>query len=253
MIKNMSEMINTEKQKIYITGDLHGDQVLWESKIDAFLNPGDIIIIAGDFGIGFLDGQYWPEEMFYDYISEKDYTVLFIDGNHEDFNRLNGYDISVWNGGHVHLIRHNLIHLMRGEVFRINDITLFTFGGGYSLDKHRRIENISWWPQEMPNEKEYDNARINLKECNNKVDYIITHTASINSLEYISHVASHIKGKSPEEYPLNAFLQDIEDSITYEKWYFGHFHVDMDIWKNQYALFDQIKELKTGKSVFMRR
>lgn len=253
MIKYMSEMINTEKQRIYITGDLHGDQVLWESKIDAFLKPGDIIIVAGDFGIGFLDGRYWPEEMFYDHISQKDYTVLFIDGNHEDFNKLNSYEVSVWNGGRVHLIRHNLIHLMRGEVYKLNDITLFAFGGGYSLDKYRRIENVSWWPQEMPSYEEYENALTNLEKCDNKVDYIITHTASINSLEYISRVATHIKSKAYEEYQLNSFLQDIEDTVKYDKWYFGHFHVDMDIWKNQYAMFDQIRDLRTGESVFMRR
>lgn len=68
---------------ICVTGDTHGDQVLWNSCINNSLNDGDIIIVLGDFGFGFFDGRYWPEEMFYDYLSGKKYTVLFIDK--EDF------------------------------------------------------------------------------------------------------------------------------------------------------------------------
>lgn len=39
-------------------------------------------------------------------------TVLFIDGNHENFEQLNSYPLDVWNGGKVHSIDSNLIHLM---------------------------------------------------------------------------------------------------------------------------------------------
>lgn len=61
---------------IYVTGDIHGDQILWDACISDFLKEGDNIIVLGDFGIGFFDGRYWPEEMFYDYLSEQKYTVL---------------------------------------------------------------------------------------------------------------------------------------------------------------------------------
>ena len=64
---------------IYVTGDIHGDQILWDACISNFLKEGDNIIVLGDFGIGFFDGRYWPEEMFYDYLAEQKYTVLFVD------------------------------------------------------------------------------------------------------------------------------------------------------------------------------
>ena len=90
-----------------------------------FLGKEDIIIILGDFGVGFFDGKQWPEEMFYDYLAEQDYTVLFIDGNHENFNMLKSYPIEAWNGGKAQFIRKNVIHLMRGELYGIEGKNTF--------------------------------------------------------------------------------------------------------------------------------
>ena len=100
---------------IYVTGDIHGDQILWDACISNFLKEGDNIIVLGDFGIGFFDGRYWPEEMFYDYLAEQKYTVLFVDGNHENFEKLNSFPVDQWHGGRVQFIRSNVIHLMRGD------------------------------------------------------------------------------------------------------------------------------------------
>lgn len=146
------------EKNFFVSGDMHGNQVLWDACINSFLKPGDTIIVLGDFGIGFFDGKYWTKEMFYDYIAEQEYRVLFCDGNHENFDKLNGYDVSLWNGGRVHAIRNNLIHLMRGEVFKINDKVFFVMGGGYSIDKAIRIPGKSWWEEEMPAKEEYDNV-----------------------------------------------------------------------------------------------
>lgn len=129
--------------------------------------------MLGDFGIGFFDGRYWTEEMFYDYIAEQEYRVLFCDGNHENFDKLNGYEVSLWNGGRGHIIRKNLIHLMRGEVYKIDEKDFFVMGGGYSIDKAIRVPGQSWWAAEMPTKEEYDNASENLRKCGYKVDYIL--------------------------------------------------------------------------------
>lgn len=118
---------------IYNTGDIHANQYKWVEQIHPALSSGDILIVNGDFGIGFWNGRYWSEETFFDWISEQEYTVLFVDGNHENFNKLNGYPVELWNGGKVHKIRHNLIHLMRGEVYNIDGIVVLVFGGGYSM------------------------------------------------------------------------------------------------------------------------
>lgn len=134
---------------IYVTGDTHGDQILWDASIGNFLKEGDTIIVLGDFGIGFFDGRHWPEEMFYDYLSEQKYTVLFVDGNHENFEKLDSFPAGKWYGGRVQFVRSNVIHLMRGETYDIDGKKLFCFGGGYSLDKDYRVQGRAWWPQEI--------------------------------------------------------------------------------------------------------
>ena len=73
---------------IYITGDTHGNQYKWVEQIESVISPADIILVCGDFGVGFWNGRYWSEETFYDFLSEQKYTVLFIDGNHENFDKL---------------------------------------------------------------------------------------------------------------------------------------------------------------------
>jgi len=235
---------------IYVVGDIHAMQLKWIKEIEPVLKAGDILICAGDFGFGFWDGLYWPEEMFYDHISKLEFTVLVVDGNHENFSKLNSYPVELWNGGRVHKIRENLIHLMRGEIYEIEGKRIFTFGGGYSVDKPYRTEGVSWWPEEMPSEEEYTNAEENLKRANYKVDYIITHTASKESISYLSTIRGlGIKNDVVEELTLNTFLDKIQNQVSYERWFIGHFHIDIELWKNQIFLISTIRELETGNVV----
>ena len=238
---------------VYITGDTHGDQLMWDKCITPFLKSGDKIIVTGDFGVGFFDGRQWPEEMFYDYLADKDYTVLFCDGNHENFDKLYSYEIKSFCGGKAHLIRDNVIHLMRGEVYEIDGKKIFVMGGGYSLDKYLRKEGFSWWPQEMPDRSEYDNALDNLKACGSQVDHVITHTAPLKTLEYLYHTGKISSKNTVEDRELTSFLQYVAEDVRYKNWYFGHIHIDEELWKDQYAVYELIRELDTGKVIKNRR
>ena len=70
-----------------------------------------------------------------DKLKKRNYTILFIDGNHENFKKLNKYNTEEWNGGKVHKIKDNIIHLTRGQIFNIDGNTFFTMGGGISHKK----------------------------------------------------------------------------------------------------------------------
>lgn len=235
---------------LYITGDTHGDQNKWMAEIHPILQPGDTIIIAGDFGVGFWNGPQGSEEQFFDWLQNQPYTVLFCDGNHCNFEKLEKYPVEGWNGGRVHVLRSNLLHLMRGELYTIGQKSVFAFGGGYSLDKYRRVEGVSWWPQEMPSAQEYENAKRNLKQHENRVDIIVTHTAPAASVYFLSTLYRFgIKGNVIEEFPLTAFLDQICASVSYDRWFFGHFHIDFELWKNQTAVFNTIRNLETGEIV----
>lgn len=239
---------------LYITGDTHGDQEEWAQYIDPFLKPDDTLVIAGDFGVGFWDGRMWAEETFYDWLETRPYTVLFVDGNHENFDKLYSCPVSEWNGGRVHKLRSNVIHLMRGEIFRIEGRTIFVFGGGYSIDKPLRKEGFSWWPQELPSAEEYENAERNLARFDFRVDHIITHTAPQETLYYLTHMRSFgIRGDIPEDRELTTFLDTVRQRTAYTSWYFGHYHIDAEIWRGQTALLHAVRELASGKIVHWKQ
>lgn len=102
----------------------------------------------------------------------------------------------------------------------------------------------------MPLEEEYHRAIMNLERVNNQVDYIITHTAPSETIYYLSTLRSlGIKNNVTEELPLTTFLDDIQRKIAYHHWYFGHLHVDVELWRNQTAVFSSVRELISGKMI----
>lgn len=222
---------------MYITGDTHGKTdwgKVFGAKREGMIGKGEYLIIAGDFG-GIWCGTGRDNEIL-DRYAKLPFNILFIDGNHENFDVLNAYPISIWNGGKVHKIRDNVIHLMRGQVFTIENRTIFTMGGGESVDKEWRLnyEKESnaflktgkklvkiWWEQEQPTNKELEEARANLEKVNYTVDYIITHT---NSNLFMKNYL----GFEKENNRLTKFLDEIFQKVTYGWWYCGHYHVDQD-------------------------
>ena len=68
---------------------------------------------------------------------------MFVDGNHENYTRLyNDYPVEEWNGGKVHRIRDSVIHLMRGEIYDIDNKKIFVFGGAFSHDIQEGILDL---------------------------------------------------------------------------------------------------------------
>ena len=124
---------------------------------------------------------------------------------------------------------------MRGQIFTIEDLTFFTFGGGASIDKAMRREGISWWPQEMPSQEEMDEGINNLELANWKVDYVLTHSAP---LKLLKEIVPYAYGDV-----LNRYLDTIDDNLTYKHWYLGHYHKDKD-YENFSILYNIIQTLE---------
>ena len=241
------------KPRIVVAGDIHGrPDILFEILLS--LTPGDTLIIVGDFGKGFF-WEYCDEEKYLDYISEMEITIIMVDGNHENFKDLNVLPVVKWGGARAHMLRKSIIHVLRGEILEVEGKKIFMFGGGYSIDKERRTEGIDWWPEEMITDADIENAEQNLNLHNRKVDYCITHSAPINTAKLIAQRFGHIKGDVEEEKKLTNYLQWIAESVSYDKWFFGHFHIDVDdsnLWPSQFVLMNDVRDLETGEVIYTR-
>lgn len=222
---------------IKVTGDTHGDPVRFiENNMgDNEWTSDDYLIVCGDFGYVFRKNE--SEKEFLDYLETKPYTICFCDGNHENFPAIYSYPKEKWNGGYVHRIRKNVLHLMRGQVFEIDGKKVFSMGGAYSIDRYVRKLNFSYWEEEIPNNQEYHEATQNLRENNDEVDIIISHTAPREIIRRM--------GKYPDAHDmeLTGFLEWIMYQIEYQHWYFGHWHLDQTFDEKHTAVYFNVHSI----------
>jgi predicted phosphodiesterase len=224
----------------YITADTHGAHDIEKLNTRQFpkqkeLTKNDYVIICGDFGCVWGNGgadKYWL-----DWLNGKNFTTLFVDGNHENFDLLYQYEVEEWCGGKIHRLRDSVIHLMRGEVYTIAGKKFFAMGGASSHDKPWRIEGQSWWKEELPSDSEYENAMNNLKKHDYKVDCIISHCCA-DSVQ--ARISTYYKTDMLTKF----FERVVKADCGYDKWFFGHYHEDIDVDDRHIALYNRIVELQ---------
>lgn len=247
---------------IFITGDTHKEfrRFTTENFPEQYqMTKDDVLIILGDFGALWYEKETNEEEWWLDWFESKNFTTLFIDGNHENFDRLYRYPVEKRYEGKVHVLRPSVLHLMRGEVFEIQGKKFFAFGGASSHDVSDgiidgtnpnwkkiakmyqgmgrylyRVKGISWWEQELPSEEEMQNGRENMKEHGYKVDYVLTHTPPKGTLQRMGVDIFD---------SLTEYLEDIRYLTDYSYWFSGHMHEDRKITDKDIVLFTTINQI----------
>ena len=213
--------------RTFFTGDKHFPE---EYKYLSFkhwplgreLTKNDYVIILGDFGICWDNSK--GENYWLDWFNDKPWTTLWVDGNHQNFPLIYSYPTTVK-------------HLMRGQIFTLNDMTFFTMGGATSIDKVYRKEGRSWWPEEIPSYHEMAEGVNNLIKYNNKVDYVITHCLPSSILDKFDKWC-------PQHDTLNNYLEKmIVQEVDFKKWFCGHYHIDRTIDDKYFILYKDIIEL----------
>lgn len=245
---------------IYITGDTHADFKRLNTQSfpeQREMTKDDYVIICGDFGGVWSKEEDKNERYWLDWLENRPFTTLFVDGNHENFDRLYSMPVEEWHGGKIHRLCPSVIHLMRGQVFDIDGVSFFTFGGARShdiqggiLDRTRptfkeekayayawglpyRINHESWWKEEMPSDAEMKEGLSNLARHGNSVDYIITHDCHTEGLR-------GIHGNSVRPDKLNDYFERIRNTVDYKAWIFGHHHTNLQVADKDFCLYEQI-------------
>lgn len=253
--------------KIYVTGDCHAEFSKFNTSNfpeQKELTRDDFVIVCGDFGGVWCDT---PQERYWlDWLSKKNFTILFVDGNHENFDRLfsGEFEIVEFHGGYAHKIRDNIYHLFRGEIYELCGKKIFAFGGASSHDiqdgilqpddykttsdlvkaynkltkqgKMVRINHISWWEDEVSTAEEEKHGLASLEENDYKVDFIITHCCPQHIVSEFSHGMY-----KPEE--MTVYFDEIAERTTFSKWYFGHYHGDKAINDKYIMMYKDIVQI----------
>lgn len=228
---------------VWITGDCHGDFKRFSKKQreKISIQSDDYVIICGDVGLLWADDKEFRYNL--EFFKTVPFTILWIGGNHDNYNMIQQYQVENWHGGKVrHIIQDKVIYLERGQIYNIEGKTFFCLGGASSHDiedgildrnsldfkqqiktlkrfkkSHYRILDESWWKQELPSEEELNKALLTLQKADNKVDYIISHCCS-SRVEELLGCKEHDR--------LTDFFNYIDNFVEFKHWYFGHYHQD---------------------------
>lgn len=198
---------------IYFISDLHED-INFKGLQDylKIATDNDLLIILGDIGLNFRETEENKE--FTKQFLSIDKKIAFIEGNHENFDYYNSFPVIDWCGGKAHKITDNIVHLIRGNIYDIEGVKAFTFGGCKSSDKWK--EEGLWFFGEEPTLEECAFSRENLKKHGNKVDLILTHKYEILGV-----------GNTRTELLLD-LCSYIDANVDFKYWLAGHWHREGD-------------------------
>ncbi len=234
-----------KEQMIYITGDKHGDMEFVREFCESHpgISRNDVLIILGDAGINYdLNHQ---ERKVKKMLSKLPVTLLCVHGNHEERPRnIQSYKEVPYFDGIVYQERKhpNILFCKDGENYRIGSRHFFVLGGAYSTDKYLRLEKgWKWFASEQPSPDDRINAGNSIGQYEHHFDIVLSHTCP---RKYLGEKLKHVyRDKHVIDYSTEDWLDEIEDQIMFDHWYFGHFHQDRDINDKATVVYDKVIEI----------
>lgn len=227
-------------RQVYILGDIHGDfralndfinrEIRQEKSIrtiaGCWKDAGDdfrvIILQCGDFA------YYWPGndnrcavKNSVDFLPDGVVPVYWTGGNHDDWDELDrlGPGITEMDDG--------LFYCAFGSTLELSPDTAVLFAGGAeSADKDYRLQAMAkgalkcWWSQEGISE----NDLATLDDVP-KADLVISHTAPTS---FTFEIARKVRNGHHLGEPSQDMLEKVLVKYNPKRWYFGHFHWNME-------------------------
>lgn len=241
---------------IYITGDKHGDyQNVERFCYENNTTKDDLLIVLGDNGVNYYgekkDGRIKKR------LQELPITFAMIRGNHDQRPSPKAYQesyISKLDYHGVFLVEPeypDLLFCRDGSFYRFGEKNAFVIGGAYSVDKWYRLEmnelghkQYRWFYDEQlsPHERKQavDLLNFAVGENHTHVDYFLTHTCPLKYKPFDKLLPG--VDQSNVDKTMERWLDEIEESFDYEKWFCGHWHIDRLV-DNVRFMYNDILEL----------
>ena len=232
--------------RYYITGDKHRhfDHVIRFCQ-EQQTRRKDVLIVLGDAGLNYYGDE--RDEELKSKLAQLPITLFCIHGNKENRpQNVGSYGVRNFCGGKVYYEPRypNLLFAIDGGIYTFDGRDYLVVGGAHSVDKLRCLEeNHPYWEDETPDELTKVLVEQKLQMRNNQIYGVLTHTCPLKYLP-TEMFLSNRKVKSPKKFLLfrkaKTFMPDversteewldrIEDDLSYETWFCGHYHVDKSI------------------------
>ena len=220
---------------IYITGDTHRDF----SRIYKLEKDTDnMLIVLGDVGINYYLNE--EDKNYKEYLKKLKLKLFCVRGNHEERpENISTYKEVEMFGGEVFIEEEypNLIFAKDGETYNIDGKKILVIGGAYSVDKqYRLLHGYKWFKEEQLTKEEMDTILAKVK--GKHFDIVLTHTCPYKYEP--REVFMQGLDQSKVDKSMEHFLDEIEENISYDKWYCGHYHTEKQVNKLEF-MFGRIK------------
>lgn len=227
------------KNVYYITGDTHGSFGRIKNFCDCHeVEPENTFIILGDVGLNYYGGG--SDRKGKKMLAKLPITFFCIHGNHElRPSEALGYEMKEYHGGKVWVepAYPNILFAIDGEIYDFMGYTCLVIGGAYSVDKYYRLaRGYRWFPDEQPSYEIKRKVESVLEARDWKVDVVFAHTCPLRyePVEvFLPMIDQSTVDKSTE-----IWLEEIEQKLSYERWYCGHYHLAKKIDKIQFMFED---------------
>ena len=227
--------------KWLITGDIHRVFTRFNG-LDEKIGEEFAVIILGDVGINYmLDERDYQLKR---YLEKYNCVFYCVRGNHEERPEKCGipliWDVNVMGEVYCEKEFSYIRYFKDGGTYMINGKRVLTIGGAYSVDKEYRLSRgLHWFESEQLTADE--RTQILNKVCGQHFDVVLSHTCPLD-WEPIDLFLPFID-QSTVDKRMECFLNKVKECITFDKYFFGHYHADRWERENVRQLYEDIIEL----------
>ena len=237
--------------RVFMTGDKHGEFYTLSNKlVEAKATSKDICIILGDHGTLYYDdaGSDRKKAM----LAMNLPTFVCLRGNHDRRpdcaafdHHLIDVDTPMLSGQfYVDDKRPTILYTKEYGWYRFGSKQVFVIGGAYSVDKFHRFDRqkmgfskYHWFSDEQLFPRERKEAERILKAEHDDEFYIMSHTAPLRYIPRDKFLPSIDQAKVDQT--MEKWMDSLEETLPYEKWYAGHYHVDRKV-DRMHFMFDDL-------------
>ena len=224
---------------IFLIGDLHGSinpiESFYNNNKELLQGKNNVLICLGDFGANYYFNH--RDKKFKASLCKYPFTYFIIRGNHEERPSIcaaknpDDWSIESFFGNDVY-VENDYPYIKYAQDI-ITDYLIpcgnkfldtIIIPGAYSADKYYRLaQGWSWFENEQLSQEEMEYGKNFIQKCkSNECDLVLSHTCPL--IYEPTDLFLPMIDQSTVDKSMEHFMNQIEFSLDYKAWCWGHFH-----------------------------